>query len=318
MATEIEKEILETMRLVTKEHKSRTKGTIYPWLDVAHEYLVNGHEFQKAFDRLSDDESRKTFLWMLRYRLSGYLTQSRDTADIVAPFIISERSWNRMGKVAAEMPESSMEGHINVDIIENFVLGGYDLPGICGVESGDVVLDLGAFNGNSTVVLARAAGDAGRVLAFEPNPSTREMLARNMKMLDVSNVEIVGAGVSDTTGIARFTQSGAASRFDPNGSIEVTITTIDRFVEERSLAVDFLKFDIEGFENQALEGAVRTIVRDRPKMAISIYHLHYDGHKILNFINDICPWYEYYVRHNNHGEGEVVLFCKPVVRVSHK
>lgn len=314
MSSEVQSEIISTLRLVTEHHKKKTVGTIYPWLDVANEYVTNTHLFQQAFDRLADDESRQTFLWLLRYRMAGYLTQSRDAADEVAPFIISPRAWADMKRIASEMPENAMEGHLDLDIVENFVLGGYDLPGICGVEAGDTVLDLGAFNGNSTVVLARAAGDNGKVFAFEPNPSTREMLARNMELLRINNVAIVGAGVSDVKGTARFTQSGAASRFDPNGSIEVPITTIDQFVIDSNISVDFLKFDIEGFENPALDGSVKTIVRDRPKMAISIYHLHYDAHRILNFIDSICPWYEYYIRHNNHGEGEVVLFCKPISR----
>lgn len=60
--------------------------------------------------------------------------------------------------------------NLDIDLIENFLLDGYSLPGICGVEPHDVVLDLGAFSGNSSIAFSRPAGPQGTIYAFEPNP----------------------------------------------------------------------------------------------------------------------------------------------------
>ena len=193
----------------------------------------------------------------------------------------------------------------------------YNLTGVCGVERGDVVLDLGAYNGNSSIVFSRAAGTAGRVYAFEPNPTTQAMLEGNLLKASCENVEIVRAGASDTVTTLGFSQGGAASLFRDGGELKIPVTTVDAFVDERALAtVNFIKFDIEGHELKAIEGARETISKFRPKLAISIYHLHYDVHLIPLLIQDICPWYKYYIRHNNVGEGEVVLFCTPIHRVA--
>ena len=49
-------------------------------------------------------------------------------------------------------------------------------------------------------------------------------------------------------------------------------------VEELKLdRVDFIKFDIEGAEHQALRGARETLRRLRPRLAMSAYHLPDDA-----------------------------------------
>ena len=260
--------IYETLEAVFSDHLSRTKGTLYPWLDAAHDLVVNEHRLQKVYDMLSDDESRLTFVWFLKFRLAGYLTQSRKIAHEVIPQIVDEASWTAMLRTAENIPERDLEGHLPIDVVENFILDGYNLKGICGVENGDVVFDLGSFNGNSSIVFARAAGPAGHVFAFEPNPDTQQMLSRNLAKAKIYNVEVVPAGASDSKGTLRFSSGGAASKFTNDGEIEAPI-----------------------------------------------YHLHFDPHEIPLLVKKLCPWYKFYIRHNNVGEGEIVLFCSPISRV---
>ena len=206
-----------------------------------------------------------------------------------------------------------MEENLDIDLIENFLLDGYNLPGVCGVEAGDVILDLGAFNGNSSIALSRPAGDEDKVYAFEPNPVMQEIMARNLTKMNCTNVEIIPRGAGDATNVLKFTINGAASRFDPFGDVDVQIGTVDDFVVERGLSrVDFIKLDVEGFEMLALRGAASTIRTFRPKLAISVYHLHYDVHAITLSIRDLCPWYRFYLRHNAIIDGKIVLFCQPV------
>lgn len=213
------------------------------------------------------------------------------------------------------LPEKILEESLEIDLIENFLLDGYNLSGICGAEHNDVVLDLGAFNGNSSIALSRLVGDQGKIYAFEPNPVMQQILARNLAKMNCSNVEIVPRGAGDKPDVLKFTAQGAASRFDPYGDVDVQIGRVDDFVVERGLSkVDFIKLDVEGFEMPALRGSTSTIRKFRPKLAVSVYHLHYDVHAIALFIRDICPWYKFYLRHNASMDGEIVLFCQPVHR----
>ena len=64
-------------------------------------------------------------------------------------------------------------------------------------------------------------------------------------------------------------------------SIQVPVTTIDAATDRE---VTFIKLEIEGSELQALNGARESIARNRPKMAISIYHKPEDLETLLEFV----------------------------------
>lgn len=73
----------------------------------------------------------------------------------------------------------------------------------------------------------------------------------------------------------------------------------------------FIKMDIEGMEWDALHGAVETIKRNHPKLAICIYHSDEDMIRIVEYIHEIAPEYKLYVRHHSKREYETVLYAVP-------
>ncbi len=68
---------------------------------------------------------------------------------------------------------------------------------------------------------------------------------------------------------------------------------------------------MEGAELEVCEGAVETIKKFRPKMAISVYHKPEDIVKIPKFIFELLPGAELYLSHNFYNFGEAVLFVNP-------
>lgn len=278
----------------------------------ALEALSNTSRFDALFDLLVDNISKEVLSWAIKFRIAAFLTQSRDEAAMMVPSMITRHAHDKMLAEAKQLPEAVLEGNLDVDLIENYIMSGYNLPGLCAVLPSDNVFDFGAFNGNSSIVFSRLC-PLGKVYAFEPNPSARAMLARNLEKMNVSNVEVVPCGVSDKAGKIRFKQDGAASRFDPAGNIEVETVTIDGYMNKtKPESVDFLKFDIEGFEQNAIRGAATTIRTFRPKIAISLYHLYNDMTTLPFMIKEIGGWYEFYLRHNAITGGELVLFCVPI------
>lgn len=291
------------------EHKLKTATSIVAGHHFLHHLAGTPSSLDHLRDKLSDEASHNLLDWIVTHRTITALT-SREIAEKLCPPRIGDIEWEALLERARSLAEYDLEENLDVDVVENFILDGYSLKGICEVEPGDIVLDLGAFNGNSAIVLGRRAGSNGKVYAFEPNPSTQEVWRRNIARVDQTNAELVPMGVSSTRGRLRFAQAGAASRIDPHGNVEVDITTVDAFVRERELRkVDFLKFDIEGFEIDALAGCTETIRRFRPKIAISVYHLHSDLQTIPRAISDIAPWYKMYLRHNANYDGEIVMYC---------
>ena len=85
------------------------------------------------------------------------------------------------------------------------------------------------------------------------------------------------------------------------------VVSIDDMVGDDK--VTFIKMDIEGAEMEALEGAKQTIERNRPKLAISIYHKEEDLWEIPFYILSKYPWYKIYMRHYTLTTNETVLYA---------
>ena len=87
--------------------------------------------------------------------------------------------------------------------------------------------------------------------------------------------------------------------------------SIDQLVANLQIEkIDFIKMDIEGAEPYALKGAVGTIKRFKPKLAIAIYHSMHDFVEIPRFIDELGLGYKLYLAHFTiHGE-ETILFAE--------
>ena len=69
---------------------------------------------------------------------------------------------------------------------------------------------------------------------------------------------------------------------------QVHLTTIDKLVDELKLdRIDFIKMDIEGAPDRALTGAKQTLLRYKPRLAISTEEDNDDPGRIINIIDDL-------------------------------
>lgn len=146
------------------------------------------------------------------------------------------------------------------------------------VKRGMTVLDAGANIGYFTTMFAGLVGDSGRVIALEPVTETRQRLISAISRNKLENiVEIVPLAASNDVGEVQVSYPSASTNMggvsiSPLGSeayeiCEVVQTsTIDRIISGRP--VDFIKMDIEGAEGLAFEGALDTILRNRPLMMV--------------------------------------------------
>jgi FkbM family methyltransferase len=141
------------------------------------------------------------------------------------------------------------------------------------VGEGDTVIDAGANVGLYSIVLARAVGPTGRVVAFEPVPETVERLRASVQVNGLANVQIEAAAVGDTDARVQFNlahdsaYSGLAE--DPRSPTVsrhvVSMVTIDSVWSSIGEPhVTFVKLDVEGAETKALVGATMLIERCRP------------------------------------------------------
>lgn len=138
------------------------------------------------------------------------------------------------------------------------------------VRSGDIIIDVGANVGFYTVPFSPLVGPHGKIIAFEPDPCMNRLLDENIRLNDLSNVEIYKEAVSNTTGIKQFfiTYPGGSSLLPVRGVreiINVPTITIDSLELDR---VDWIKIDTEGTEADVLKGAKETIERCKPNLIV--------------------------------------------------
>jgi FkbM family methyltransferase len=158
-----------------------------------------------------------------------------------------------------------------------------------------VCLHVGASDGRHTYVMTRVAPDA-RVVAFEPSAFAFDVLTTCIAWHRMGGqVTAVHAAVADKPGelllVTPRKTSGRMGRAyayvsetRPNGPARpdlddrgaelqpTLVLTLDDYCREQGLGrVDFIRMDIEGAEQRALEGAAGLIDRDHPHVLLEIH-----------------------------------------------
>ena len=169
---------------------------------------------------------------------------------------------------------------------------------------GDISIDGGAFDGATARDFAKTGA---KVYAFE---MSEENYKNCLPLAEKYNFTIENFGLSDRPGEFNYTQNGAASHAgggtetDPVGKF----INLDTYVAIKNLPrVDYVKLDIEGAELLMLQGAANTLIRCKPKMAVSAYHKWEDVFTLPAFIKSLHPDYEFKFRHYRMDCTDYVL-----------
>lgn len=138
------------------------------------------------------------------------------------------------------------------------------------VSPHDVVWDIGAHTGFFAMACARRSR---HVVACEAMPDNGRLLREHLRLNHIENVTIVDAAVSSThNGSALF--GGSSSSYQNklgSGAHSVATVTIDGLIAEGRPVPQIIKMDIEGAEQAALQGAVTTLSRVRPKILVAVH-----------------------------------------------
>ncbi len=184
-------------------------------------------------------------------------------------------------------------------ILCDFLLNPYHFKEFS-VQKGDVILDIGAYIGDTALLLSRMTHGDCAIHSFEISPPNYDVLLKNIAYNKLDHIHAHRLAVYGSSnmklefGHSRAKTSLLSGPANRGGAYTVNTVTIDDYVTQHSLnRVDFIKMDIEGAEMEALKGAVKTIKMFRPRLAISIYHLWSDVYEIPRFISELCPEYDY-------------------------
>lgn len=220
-------------------------------------YNENYSLIQTAYEALADDTSKNAYANIINYKLTGKL----------------------------EYLESA---YSSKDELYYFLCG----------DDFESIIDAGAYNGDTIRDAKAYFPNLKKAYAIEPDVKTFKRLAKYSEAETEIDIVKINAAVFDNNGVSSF--SGSANR---NSSISsttsyrhkenvVTTVTVDSITSEK---IDYIKYDVEGAELEALCGSHRTIMQYKPTLLISAYHRSADIFSLINYLAEKYSFYDLYL-----------------------
>lgn len=188
------------------------------------------------------------------------------------------------------------------------------------LSQNEIFVDAGAYDGDTIKSFQSEVHQKfRRIYAFEPD------IVNHARIEDLFNadtrVNLFNLGLYSQNTCLSFTNTGTgASRFASASSpivnatsihtydVKTPVSSLDLLIKE---PVSYIKMDIEGLELDALAGAEKTISKNFPKLAISVYHSVSDLWNIPLYIKQKYPRYRVFMRHHTMLLFDTVMYALP-------
>ncbi len=165
-------------------------------------------------------------------------------------------------------------------------------------SKGDVknkdIIDGGAYVGDSALIFYNYL-QPRKIYALEPDSHNYSLLNKTIRFNKLDDIIIpLDHGVYNREGKLCFSGgSGGISRISESSNGEyIKVTTIDRLVYRYKIIPGLIKLDIEGYEKEALEGAIETLKKYKPVLLIAVYHTAKDFFEIPYLIKSVDNRYK--------------------------
>ena len=226
-------------------------------------FVSHKTEFEKARELFSDEQSKKVFDNVINYKLSGdikYLFESDSDVDESFSEILSARDFEHTA-------------------------------------------DLGAYNGDTARQLIEYSPNLKKIYALEPDRRNFRKLseyAEREERFEVVPFQVAAWSKAEalTFGAEGNRNSGIGGSTNAVTSKCVTVegNSLDNLLIDNNDKIDYIKFDVEGAENEAIDGCYNTIKAHSPQLLVSVYHRSEDLFALPLKINSLFPDYKLYLR----------------------
>ncbi len=233
----------------------------------------NIKKFEKAFSFLNDDFSRQVYINILKSKISCN-----------EKYIERIRNYNQ---------------YFDKNIIK--------------FSDEEVYLDVGAYTGDSIrKFLNVVKGKFKKIIAFEPDKKNFKILKDYVNKQKIKGIKLLKIGAWNKKDILSFTEellgsSGIKGRKLCGKQVKIKVNSIDNILKDKE--VTFIKMDVEGSEHNAILGAKKTIKKNKPKLAISVYHKRQDLYDIILLLKSLVPEYKFYLRHYSDTNADTILYA---------
>ena len=220
-------------------------------------YNANYSAIRMAYEALCDEDSRSAFASVIRYKLEGKMSYL-------------EGAYSTLDELYSAMPRN-------------------------GIRS---VIDVGAYNGDTLREMKKYFPGLGCAVAIEPDKRTYRRLLKYVESeseIDITPMNVgawceVADGVFQSSSNRNSSLSSTAS-YESRAS-DVALVSIDSL----GLTPDYIKYDVEGAEREALLGSYETISKSKPTLLISLYHRSRDIFELILYMKEKHPEYKLALR----------------------
>lgn len=237
-------------------------------------FEANWERVEKVKSILCDEKSRRIYEGIIRFNMTG------------------DRKYH---------PGSDRNQYFPADVVR--------------LSDEEVFVDCGGYTADTTQDFIRRVGGYRRIVLFEPDPLLEKQIKQNISGYNA--IVYIQKGVYSKTGKLLFSSDGSSGgsvikegrESVPENVVGIDVTKIDDIAE--CADATYIKMDLEGSEWDALHGAEQTILRQKPKLGICIYHSNEDRLRLIEYIHELVPEYKLYVRqHTKQGHETVVYAIK--------
>lgn len=241
----------------------------------------NIKNFERAYQRLCDDKSRKIFVDLLNYKI----TKDEKYLDM-------------------------MHEYVDDEYYQYFDKEIYDKI------DGEALLDVGAYIGDTLEVYETLYDDLHNIkyYGFEADPVVYARLNEVVKnKYSEKQVYLYNLAAWNEDTVLWFEENAGSSRMktnDTSAKNSIKAMPLDKVLTNDEITI--IKMDIEGAELQALNGLKAVIAKNKPIFAICVYHLRDDFFKVTDFIEEQLPGeYKFYFRQYRYTPTETVCYAVP-------
>ena len=231
-------------------------------------YRENLSSILKVYNSLADEKSKDVYASVIDYKLSGDIKYLKDT-------------------------------HSDFSEVYRDVLK---------AETFEYIADLGAYNGDTLREIKPFAPNLKTAYAFEPDRRNHKKLCDYSETETAFEINAYQLAAWDRAEKLVFDGSGNRNATLHSGeslpvtkgakTVEVNADSLDNILDGKR--VDYIKFDVEGSEAEALFGAHKTIEDCRPALMISLYHRSEDIFTLPLLIKEKYPDYKLYIRRREY------------------
>ena len=291
--------------------------------------LLNQDQINAVINMLADEESKELYVREMTSCLLR-LCLPLDAATNLSGLNLNPKFIESMEKIRKEeiYKHIFVQNNLQAEdakaycMAATFILEQYKYKNLVQVEKGDICIDAGACLGDTAIWFILQG--ASQVHSFEIDRSNLTCFQNTVNHCNCSDKifiheSAIGLDKKQLYYLpsAQNIGGGRLLEKEVDNSYIVNVTNIDAFCSENNLHPNFIKMDIEGAEPQAIEGAKKTLINDRPKFAICIYHTLEQRFEIPMLLKSFLPDYKFYLK-KVHPYFETVLFGQPMEKYHQK